>query len=854
MNIVVLAGGLSTERDVSFVTGRGVADALRERGHKVILLDVFMGYSDKEENLAGIFERSLEVSVKPAGISAQAPDLDAVRKSRKDQSSCLIGPNVIALCRMADIVFLALHGENGEDGRIQAAFDLFGIRYTGAGYLGSALAMNKGLSKRLFLENSIPTPAGITMEQTHAQWDFEKTGLSLPCVVKPCCGGSSVGISIVRTKEEYREALQAAFRWEEEVILEEYIKGREFSVGVMEGRALPVIEIAPVDGFYNYKNKYSQGGAVETCPADLPIQVSSRMQRYAEQVAQALGLDTYSRMDFLMDENGSLYCLEANTLPGMTPTSLLPQEAQAVGMDFGQLCEEIIRISLNRREAGAKAGTMKNMTLENIAKACHGTYLGDETELQTEIKGAVTDSRLVEEGFLYIPIKGARVDGHDFIPQAIAKGAAAVLSEDPQEHCQRPCIIVPSTQQALKDIARFYREQLTTPIIGITGSVGKTSTKEMIASVLAEKYNVLKTAGNFNNEIGLPLTLLRIRGEHEAAVVEMGISDFGEMHRLAEMAKPDICVMTNIGICHLENLKTRDGILKAKSEIFDYLKPNAHIILNGEDDKLAGIKEVKGVRPVFYGFRQEGSAAEYPANPLLQGEVDETETILQGRCPRPQIYADHIKNYGLKGMDASIHTPQGSIEAHIPLPGQHNIFNAMAAVGVALSLGMDLEKIKSGIAHVETIGGRTNLIETGGLLLIDDCYNANPVSMKASIDVLSNGLARKVAVLGDMGELGENEKRLHYKVGAYVAEQQIDALFCSGSLSEEMAQGARDTNDWCEVFHYEDKQEMLPALLKYLQEGDTVLVKASHFMDYPKIVQAIIEKFGYDSGSESREP
>ena len=224
-----------------------------------------------------------------------------------------------------------------------------------------------------------------------------------------------------------------------------------------------------------------------------------------------------------------------------------------------------------KKKEGAGNGTMKNMTLENIAKACHGTYLGKESERQVEIKGAVTDSRQIEEGYLFIPIKGARVDGHDFIPSVIEKGAAAVLSEVPQKDCPKPCILVESTQQALKDIAGFYREQLHIPVIGITGSVGKTSTKEMVASVLSERYRVLKTEGNFNNEIGLPLTLLRIRREHEAAVVEMGISDFGEMHRLAKMAKPDICVITNIGICHLENLKTRDGILQAKSEIFDFL-------------------------------------------------------------------------------------------------------------------------------------------------------------------------------------------------------------------------------------------------------------------------------------------
>lgn len=348
MNIVVLAGGLSTERDVSFVTGKNVADALRSRGHKVILLDVFMGYSDKPEDLTGIFERSEQVSAAVTGMSQEAPDLDAVRKSRKDQSKSLFGPNVIELCRMADIVFMALHGENGEDGRIQAAFDLYGIQYTGTGYLSSAVAMDKGLSKRLFLANHIPTPKGIAMDKETCRWEFAETGLTLPCVVKPCCGGSSIGVSIVRDEKEYQQALKEAFRFEEKVILESYVKGREFSVGVMDFQALPVIEIAPLEGFYDYKHKYAAGSAVETCPAELPPSIAEKMQRYAEEVARALGLETYARMDFLLDEQEEIYCLEANTLPGMTPVSLLPQEAQAAGMDFPTLCEEIIRISLKK--------------------------------------------------------------------------------------------------------------------------------------------------------------------------------------------------------------------------------------------------------------------------------------------------------------------------------------------------------------------------------------------------------------------------------------------------------------------------------------------------------------------------
>lgn len=348
MDIVVLAGGLSTERDVSFTTGSMVSEALRNRGHRVILLDVFMGYSDKEEDLTDIFSRAEEVSVKVEGIPETAPDIEKVKRSRKDQSDCFFGPNVIAMCRKADIVFMALHGENGENGKVQAAFDLFGIRYTGSSYLSSAIAMDKGISKQFFAAHGIPSPQGISMTRAERQDDFEKTGLSLPCVVKPCCGGSSIGVSIVRTPEEYGKALDEAFRFEDAIIIEEYVKGREFSIGVVEGVAYPVIEIAPIEGFYDYKNKYKAGSAVETCPADLPEAVAAQMQQYAVKVAEALGLDTYSRSDFLLDESGNIYCLEANTLPGMTATSLLPQEAKVLGIGYEELCEKLIQISLKK--------------------------------------------------------------------------------------------------------------------------------------------------------------------------------------------------------------------------------------------------------------------------------------------------------------------------------------------------------------------------------------------------------------------------------------------------------------------------------------------------------------------------
>ena len=348
MKIVVLAGGLSTERDVSFKTGEMVTKALRENGHQVILLDVFMGYSDKEEDLTGIFDRAEAVSVKVAAIPETAPDLEKVKAQRKEQSDNFFGPNVIELCRMADIVFMALHGENGENGKIQAAFDLFGIRYTGTGYLGSALAMNKGMAKQLFLENGIPTPRGTSLKRGEDAAKIETCGIHFPCVVKPCSGGSSIGVSIVHDKAEYEQALKEAFRWENELVIEEYVKGREFSVGVIDFQALPIIEIAPVEGFYDYKNKYKAGSTVETCPAELSEQITKEMQGYAEKVAEVLGLNTYSRTDFLLDAEDHIFCLEANTLPGTTPTRLLPQEAKVTGVDFNQLCEKLIESSMRK--------------------------------------------------------------------------------------------------------------------------------------------------------------------------------------------------------------------------------------------------------------------------------------------------------------------------------------------------------------------------------------------------------------------------------------------------------------------------------------------------------------------------
>lgn len=463
---------------------------------------------------------------------------------------------------------------------------------------------------------------------------------------------------------------------------------------------------------------------------------------------------------------------------------------------------------------------MKNMTLENIEKACGGRYIGTEAEKKTEVLGVVIDSRQVESGYLFVAIPGEKVDGHKFIPDVFAKGAAAVLSEQQLEDPAGPYILVESTTKALRDLAEYYRKSLDIKVVGITGSVGKTSTKEMIASVLSEKYRVLKTEGNYNNEIGLPLTIFKIRAEHEVAVLEMGISEFGEMHRLATMANPDICVITNIGLCHLENLKTRDGILKAKTESFAHLKKDGIAILNGDDDKLSTIRQVGDKEPVFYGMEEK---MEYRKD------------------AKKSVYATGVENLGLYGMQARIHTPEGERDVRIPIPGEHNVYNALAATAVGLSLGLSLDQISSGILKAKTIGGRTNLLNTGSMTVIDDCYNANPVSMKASIDVLATAEGRKIAVLGDMGELGENEKKLHYEVGEYLAKKEIDVLFCAGELSEEIAKAAQKESKTCEVYYFKTRDALLEQLLPFLKKGDTVLVKASHFMEYPKIVKALTD-------------
>ncbi len=339
MKIVVLAGGTSTERDVSLSSGSMIYKALRSKGHQAILLDVYLGYEGETEN---IFQLDVDWAAEIGNVGEKNPDLEEIKALRKDGGKSFFGPNVLSICQSADCVFMALHGANGEDGKIQACFELLGISYTGTDFVSSAMAMDKGISKDIFRAYHIPTPAGIRLKKGGE----ETERVPFPCIVKACCGGSSVGVCIARDEEEYEAAKEEAFRYDDEVIIEQYIEGREFSVGVMDGKALPVIEIAPKEGFYDYKNKYQAGSTVETCPAELPEDKTARLQEIAELVFRALRLKSYARVDFRMSRTGEVFCLEANTLPGMTPVSLLPQEAAVVGMDFPALCEKILAAAL----------------------------------------------------------------------------------------------------------------------------------------------------------------------------------------------------------------------------------------------------------------------------------------------------------------------------------------------------------------------------------------------------------------------------------------------------------------------------------------------------------------------------
>ena len=444
---------------------------------------------------------------------------------------------------------------------------------------------------------------------------------------------------------------------------------------------------------------------------------------------------------------------------------------------------------------------MKPFTLEEIAAACGGTYVGSDAMKSAVITSVERDSRQIKDGSLFLAIKGERVDGHDFIQKCYDSGAVCAICEKAPQAADKPYILVSSTLDAVKKIGKAYREKFDIPIVGVSGSVGKTSTKEMLYAVLSQKYKTHKTQGNLNNELGVPLTLLSMPEDTEAAVIEMGISGFGEMSRLSEMAQPTICVLTVIGCCHLENLGDRDGVMKAKTEMFRFARDNAAYILNGDDDKLNTITEVRGKAPIFFGLDKSN-----------------------------RYYAENIQNNGEGGVRCTLCFDGNALDVTIPAIGSYMVSNALAAVAAGKLLGLSDEQLKNGVEAYKTVGSRANVVNTGTLRIIDDCYNANPTSVKASLDTLVNFDGRTVAILGDMKELGANELALHYDTGVYAKELGVDRVISVGPLAKELAKGADDI--W-----FESIEALTPELKTLLQTGDTVLVKASHSMQFEKIVE-----------------
>lgn len=339
MKIVVLAGGYSHEREVSLSSGSLIANALMETGHDVLLLDLYFGTAE-----ASTFDEAHKLLSKDHydyKVKRQIPDLKAL-KAQKEKPEEMIGENIIPIAQSADLVFLSLHGELGENGQLQAVFDLYDITYTGTGYLGSAIAMNKLLSKEIMSAQGILTPEW----EVVMQGDTPKS--DVPCVVKPNESGSSIGVTIVDNHDDLTKAVEDALQYSPSVLIEEKIEGREFSVGVLENEALPAIEIIPKTGFYDYENKYQEGATIEICPAELDEHIRTRMQAIALDVFKALRLEYYARIDFMVSAEGDIYCIEANTLPGMTPTSLFPQEAAANGMDYNSLCNKLAQIAVDK--------------------------------------------------------------------------------------------------------------------------------------------------------------------------------------------------------------------------------------------------------------------------------------------------------------------------------------------------------------------------------------------------------------------------------------------------------------------------------------------------------------------------
>lgn len=445
---------------------------------------------------------------------------------------------------------------------------------------------------------------------------------------------------------------------------------------------------------------------------------------------------------------------------------------------------------------------MKTMTLRKAAESCGGKLLGCLDD-SLGISRAVIDSRAVEPGDLFVAYQGEKTDGHRYIQSALEKGAVCALAEYLPEGVTGPVLLVEDVQTALERICTVYRETLSIPVIGITGSVGKTTAKEMIASILSQRFHTLKTEGNHNNQIGVPMTVSRIEREHEAAVVEMGISGFGEMTELASVARPTIAVFTVIGRAHLEFLHDLEGVFRAKTEMLAFLPADGVVICNGDD---ALLKELRCPQRVLrYGT---GDNCEVCA--------DRIELLPEGRTRCRICFEDRV------------------IHADVPAFGRQMVYAALEGAAVGIVLGLTDAEIEAGISTYATVGRRNAVTDTGFVTLVDDCYNANPESMRCAIDSLASFDGRKVCLLADMLEMGPDSPRLHLELGRYAFEKGIDLIAVCGPLGKKIAEGAGEKGLW-----FESREAMIEALPKLLKRGDRVLVKASLGMHMEHVAESV---------------
>ena len=449
---------------------------------------------------------------------------------------------------------------------------------------------------------------------------------------------------------------------------------------------------------------------------------------------------------------------------------------------------------------------MKPVTLETAARVTGGVLLNGSPD--SVFTGVVRDNREVRRGFLFVCIPGARVDGHDFAPAAFAAGASAVLAQKPLPDAGGPVILVEDTRKALIDLGRYYRSLLTIPVVGVTGSVGKTTAKEMIAAALSARFRVFRTPANLNNDIGVPLSLLSIGEEDEVAVIEMGISDFGEMSVLADMVRPDICVMTAIGFCHLENLGDLDGVLKAKSEVYGFMPADGVAVVNGDDEKLAGFDP--GIRKVTFGL---GDGCEWRA--------------------------DNVRPDGTQGVLCDLCHEGSRFSVYVPAFGSHMVLGALPAAAVGTLLGETPDEISRGLLSYSPVGSRASIKDTGFIRIIDDCYNANPNSVAASLASLSTVPGRRVAILGDMKELGAASRNLHRSIGVLAGRYGIDSLICLGAEAEFIYKGFISGGFETEAWHFPLKEALFSVLPSLIRRDDTVLVKASHSMGFDEVVEEL---------------